>query len=359
VLDLSLEAFASPFEILADQPTTVEFSLTLANVSNVPLTLSTLESNLHGNLLNAGNNGVSANTCPGLSLTIPTGEVRSCSYEVTVSLQPPALTNVITALVIANGNKQLTVTDEALVSVADFSPLGVALTADPASLLAPGGTVNVTAQVTNNTSTDLTLDALSDSLVGNLNGKGNCQLPRVISGNGSYSCTYPVTISGKQPGDIVTHTVTAVADSEESTDSVAIPITSSSQVRVLLPTVSSLGVAGEPNNSVCSALPIMPNLNYFYLAEDTTDWYRVTLDAPARMKVRLSGFSVAGQLVVYAGNCTAPGNPIGHNGDLGIVPNREIDLGVQQAGTYFIWVIANAASTSAAPYALRVEATAP
>src|SRR5690606_36850316 len=91
VLDLSLEAFASPFEILADQPTTVEFSLTLANVSNVPLTLSTLESNLHGNLLNAGNNGVSANTCPGLSLTIPAGEVRSCSYEVTVSLQPPAL----------------------------------------------------------------------------------------------------------------------------------------------------------------------------------------------------------------------------------------------------------------------------
>lgn len=359
VLDLSLEAFASPFEILAGQPTTVEFSVTLANVSNVPLTLSTLESNLHGNLLNAGNNGVSANTCPGLSLAIPAGEVRSCSYEVTVSLQPPALTNVITALVVNGGNKQLTVTDEALVSVADFSPLEVALTADPASLIAPGGTVNVTAQVTNNTSTDLTLDALSDSIIGNLNGKGNCQVPRVIAGNGSYSCTYPVTISGRQPGDVVTHTVTAVADSEEATDSVAVPITSSSQVRVLLPTVSSLGVAGEPNNSVCAALPIMPNLNYYFLANDTTDWYRVSLDAPARLKVKLSGFQVAGQLVAYAGNCTAPGNPIGHNGDLGIVPNRELDLGVQQAGTYFVWVIANTASTSTVPYTLRVESTAP
>lgn len=359
VLDLSLEAFASPFEILADQPTTVEFSLTLANISNVPLTLSTLESNLHGNLLNAGNNGVSANTCPGLSLAIPAGEVRSCSYEVTVSLQPPALTNVITALVANEGNKQLTVTDEALVSVAEFSPLEVTLTASPASLVAPGGTVNVTAQVTNNTSTELTIDALNDSVLGNLNGKGNCLVPRVVAGNGSYSCTYPVTISGKQPGEIATYTVTAVADSKEATDSVAIPITSSAQVQVRLPMVSSLGMAGEPNNSVCAAMPIMTNIDNYFLANDTTDWYRVTLAAPARLKVKLSGFQVPGQLVAYGGNCTAPGNPIGHNGDLGIIPNRELDLGVQQAGTYFVWVIANAGSTSTVPYVLRVESTAP
>lgn len=358
VLDLTLEAFSLPFTILAGQPTLVEFSLTLNNISNVPLTLSSLESNLHGNLLNAANGAISANTCPGLNLTIPAGEVRSCSYEVTIIIQPPALTNVITA-VVNEGDKQLTVVDEALVSVVDSAPLEVVLAADPPSLVAPGGTVNLSVQVTNNTSGDLTLDGLTDSIEGNLNGKGTCQTPRTIPGNGNYSCTYPVTISGQQAGNIVTHVVTAIADAQEASDSVAIPITSLSQTLVRLPVVANLGVAGEPNNSVCSALPIMTNLNNYYLADDTTDWYRVTLNSPANLKVKLSGFMVEGQLVAYGGNCAAPGNPIGHNGDLGIVPNRELNLGLQPAGTYFIWVIANAASASTAPYTLRVEATAP
>ena len=357
VLDLTLEAFSLPFTILAGQPTLVEFSLTLNNISNVPLTLSSLESNLHGNLLNAGNGAISANTCPGLNLAIPAGEVRSCSYEVTLILQPPALTNVITAVVANGGNKQMTVVDEALVSVADFSPLEVALSADPPSLVAPGGIVNLTAQVTNNTTGDLTLDGLTDSIEGNLSGKGTCQTPRMIPGNGSYTCTYSVTISGQQAGNIVTHVVTAIADAEEASDSVAIPITSLSQTTIRLPVVSKMGVAGEPNNSVCSAMPIMPNVNNYYLADDTTDWYRVTLDSAAQLKVKLSGFMVEGQLVVYGGNCAAPGNPIAHNGDLGIVPNRELNLGLQPAGTYFIWVIANTVSASTAPYTLRVEST--
>ena len=356
VLDLTLEASSLPFTIPAGQPTTVEFSLTLNNVSNVPLTLTSLNSSLHGNLLNAGNNTITNNTCPALALVIPAGEVRFCSYEVLLVLEPPAITNMITAIVENDSDKQLTVVDEALVSVGEFSVLEVSLGADPASLLAPGGDVNLTVQVTNNTSTDLTLDTLNDSLVGNLDGKGTCELPTTLAGNGSYSCTYTVTISGQQAGNVVTHTVTAMADSEEASDSVAIPITSASQVTLRLPVVSSLGRAGEPNNSVCAAMPILTNQNLYFLADDANDWYRFTLDAPAQVKVKMSNYLADGQIVVFTGNCVSP-TFIANNGNYETV--KEIDLGERGVGTYYIWVLSDKDFNTISPYLLRVETTAP
>jgi hypothetical protein len=219
-------------------------------------------------------------------------------------------------------------------------------------------------QVTNNTSAELTLDALNDSIVGNLDNKGTCELPQIIPANGSYSCTYPATISGQSPGDVVTHAVTAMADAQQASDSVAIPITSASQVSLMLPAVSSGAVAGEPNNGICRALPIMTNNTYFYLADDANDWYRFTLESPANVKVSLSNFlATEGQLIIFTGNCSSPGNPIGHNGEVGEngqpIPEREIDLGQRPAGTYYIWVLTAKGVNSASPYALRVDTTAP
>ncbi|MBP6017179.1 MAG: cadherin domain-containing protein [Candidatus Promineofilum sp.] len=356
VINMTLEVFAVPFELLAGEVTPVEFNMTLSNVSNVPLTLSSLVSNLHGNLLDGANGNVSANTCPGLNLTIPAGEVRTCAYEVTLMLESSALTNVVTAGITGGNNQQLTVVDEALVSVAEFSPLVVVVNADPPSVVAPGGLVNLHVQVTNNTSSELTIDALNDSILGSLNGEGSCQVPRAIQGSDSYSCTYTVEIKGKV-GDVVTHTVTAIADAKEASNSAAVRVTAVAQTRMLLPAVSSISRAGEPNNSVSTALTLSPGLTYYFYADDATDWYKVTISSPAHLKVKLGGFATAGQLVVYK----TIDKPIGHNGDIGIVPTRQIDLGVQQPATYYIWVITNepAADTNNVLYSLQVEATAP
>ena len=356
VIDVMLEVFSDPFQILAGQPTKVEFNLTLTNVSTVPLALVTLQSAAHGNLLNAANPSVSANTCPALNLSIPAGEVRTCAYEVTLILQPPAFTNSITAKVADNGGHELTVVDESIVSVANFSPLNVVLGANPSSLVAPGGAVNLTVQVTNNTSSSVTLDALNDSVIGSVDNLGNCDVPRSLSGNGTYTCTYPVTISGKEPGDVVTHVITAIADSEQVSDSVAIPITALPTVRVMLPTVSKLGVAGEPNNGVCAAMPLMANLNYFFLADDANDWYRFTLTTPARLNVRLSNYTADGQIVVFTGNCNSP-TLIQNNGNY--EPVKEVNMGERPAGTYYVWVLTDSKFNSTAPYTLRIEATAP
>lgn len=354
VVDMTLEVFAVPFEIPAGEPTTVAFNLTLNNISNVPLTLNTLTSDRHGNLLDAANSGVSANTCPSLDKSIPEGEVRSCSYEVSLVLQPPAITNVITASVTGTNNKQLTVVDEALVSVAEFSPMGLVVSSNPPSLVAPGGTVNLTVQITNSTSSELTIDALNDSdpNIGSLDGKGNCEIPATILGNGSYSCTYSVTISGKQVGNVVTHTVTAIADAKEASNSVNIPITSSAQDRILLPSVAIQAVAGEPNNTICSALPITMNQNYYYYADDTDDWYRFELDEPGSIRVVLSNFLGRGQIVVFSGSCSSP-TFVKNNGNFDTT--KEIALGTTAAGTYYVWVLTDSGFNSTSTYSLRVE----
>ncbi len=356
VIDLTLEAFSDPFQILAGQPTTVEFSLTMTNVSNVPMALNSLQSAAHGNLLNAGNGQVSANTCPGMNLSIPAGEVRSCSYEVTLILQPPAFTNVITAKVVDDEGHELTVTDEAIVSVADFTPLQVVLSANPSSLVAPGGEVNLTVQVINNMSTDLTLDALNDATIGTVDGLGTCELPRTIIGNGSYTCTYAVTISGKQAGDVVTHTITATADAEQDSDSVAISIIGQPRNLLMLPSVSNRIVAGEPNNGACSAMSLMPNLNHFFLPDDANDWYRFTLASAARVRIVLSNFSAGGQIVVYNGDCAGP-TFLQNNGNF--EPTKIVDLGQRAAGSYLIWVITDSRFSDSVPYTLRIETSAP
>ena len=356
VIDLTLEAFSDPFQILAGQPTTVEFSLTMTNVSNVPMALNSLTSAAHGNLLNAGNGQVSANTCPGLNLAIPAGEVRSCSYEVTLILQPPAFTNIITAVVVDDEGHELSVADEAIVSVADFTPLQVVLSASPSSLVAPGGETNLTVQVTNNMSTDLTLDALNDALIGSVDGLGTCDLPRVIVGNGSYTCVYPVSISGKQAGDVVTHTVTATADAEQDSDSVAINIIGQPRIQSMLPSISNRSVAGEPNNGACNALSLMPNLNHYFLPDDANDWYRFSLASAARVRIVLSNFSAGGQVVIYSGDCAAP-TFLQNNGNF--ESTKIVDLGRRDAGAFLIWVITDSRFSDTAPYILRVETSAP
>jgi len=362
VLNMSLDVFAVPFEVIAGEPTSVEYSMTLTNISNVPLTLSALSSNLHGNLLDTANGNITANSCAGLNLSIPAGGAQACSYKVMVSLPSGALTNAITLTATGGDNKQFSVTDQALISVGDFEALAIMVSASPTSVVAPGGPVNLTVQVANNTSSELTLDSLVDSLAGNLDGKGSCDTPRAIQAKSSYSCTYTVTISGKKPGDVVTHTVTAVAGDRNPEKSVEIRVTSTNptgQARLLLPSVSRTAVAGEPNNSYSSPIPIATNQNYYFYADDANDWYSFIAGPSGSARIKLSNFQVSeGQLLVYVPS--KYDKPIGHNGAKGLVPTREIMLtGLTAGNTYYIWVLSVEGLNSASPYTLRVETTGP
>lgn len=361
VLDLALDVSSSHFQVPAGEPTLVEFGMTLTNVSNVPLTLNSLMSSAHGNLLDVANLGVTNNSCPGIVKEIPAGEVRTCSYTATLTIQPPALTNLITAAAMDDGSRQVTVEDSAIVAAGDFSALEVNLTANPSTLPVTGGPVNLTVRVKNNTPGVMVLDDLKENGV-SLHGQGNCEVQKKnIPANGEYSCVYSVTIGNQPIGTVVKRTVTAFAAALEATASANINITGVTRASILLPTVASGTIVGEPNNSICSALQIGTNVAHYFYAEDANDWYKFTINSTSDVRVKLSDFMVTeGQLMVYSGNCT---NPTllddGHNGDTGVTPLRELVLEDLAAGTYHIWVMSVSGFRSDYPYRIEVITTTP
>jgi hypothetical protein len=62
--------------------------------------------------------------------------------------------------------------------------------ANPAFLYAPGGEVQIAVEFSNPGTEAFTLTNIGDTLVGNLNGVGNCSVPRFVPGGGSYQCQY-------------------------------------------------------------------------------------------------------------------------------------------------------------------------
>ncbi|OGO71216.1 MAG: hypothetical protein A2Z37_07255 [Chloroflexi bacterium RBG_19FT_COMBO_62_14] len=106
------------------------------------------------------------------------------------------------------------------VTLTDFLPaINVTKTPGVASISEPGGSVTFTVAVENTSSETITLNALTDSVFGNLNGQGTCATGGTIAAGATYTCSFAGAVSGNA-GDTHTDTVTAqVSDDEAHTAS--------------------------------------------------------------------------------------------------------------------------------------------
>ena len=125
--------------------------------------------------------------------------------------------------------------DDANVTVVDVpSSIEVTKTADPTQLAEPGGEVAFTVRVDNTSAVDsVTLDSLTDSVYGDLNGQGDCAVPQTISAGGYYACSFSATVSGNA-GDSETDVVTA-----DATDDDGNPLSASDDATVTIVDVPS------------------------------------------------------------------------------------------------------------------------
>jgi hypothetical protein len=82
------------------------------------------------------------------------------------------------------------------VSVDLLPSIDVIKAADPADLIAPGGTVTFSVAVENTCSEPLTLTSLIDSIHGDLNGQGSCLVPQGLAPDAVYGCTFTATVAG-------------------------------------------------------------------------------------------------------------------------------------------------------------------
>lgn len=125
---------------------------------------------------------------------------------------------------------------------------------------------------------------------------------------------------------------------------------------VYLPSVcrNCSALPDEPNNTCADAHLIQVNTLYEFFPDDANDWYRFQLTAAAELEIRIENFvPLDGQVAAYAGATCETAAFLGSNGDS--APQKILTLGPQPAGTYYIYVSNDGASSGADPYHLSVE----
>jgi hypothetical protein len=100
--------------------------------------------------------------------------------------------------------------DDAVVTITDTpSEIEIIKTADPITVAEPGGPVTFSFTINNLSAVDsVTIDTLTDTIHGDLNGQGDCAVPQTIAAGGSYSCSFTADVLGNF-GYVETNVVTA------------------------------------------------------------------------------------------------------------------------------------------------------
>jgi hypothetical protein len=229
----------------------VAFTFAVQNTSQVVVTIETLEDSVYGNLVEY----------PGSTCTVPqtleAGATYSCSITAPVIGVPGVQTDTVTASGTDENGNPVSSSAAAEVLITDVLPaIEVLKTADPTSLVEPGGAVEYSVRVTNNSSASdpVTLTSLLDSLYGDLTDPGNtaisdstCELT-TIQPNGTYECTFTAQVSGIGGGS-VTDTVTA-----EGADDEGNPVQASADATVTITVLPPETGEGVPAPVVAAAV---------------------------------------------------------------------------------------------------------
>jgi hypothetical protein len=145
------------------------------------------------------------------------------------------------------------------------------------------------------------------------------------------------------PGPTPTPTITP------SPTATIIPFTT-----VFMPTFSFNSSAGEPNNNCQEAFNILPVVVHQFYPNDTSDWYQFQLESGGNLTVVLTNFvPLAGQLAVYRGSKCGNAVFLESNGDFS--GNKSVNLGIQPAGHYFIFVSNDGPLNNVTPYNLQAR----
>ncbi len=210
--DIVVDKLAFPSQV--NEPGgTVNFTVTVSNPGTAEdLTLDSLNDDVYGDLNGKGD-------CKVPQTIAKAGGSYTCTFPGEVKGDARSThTDTVTAVAKDDDGSQVSDDAEATVTVVDVPPaVLVAKAATPSILPEPGGTATFTVTVTNpaNAVESIKLTNLVDSVYGNLNGKGDCDVPQDLAPGAHYMCSFtgPVTGNGNS-----THTdeVTATATDNET-----------------------------------------------------------------------------------------------------------------------------------------------
>ena len=186
---IEVTKIASPDRV----PTTggdVAFSVEVINASaSEAVLLKELIDDVHGDLSGKGNCGTISAASP---REIAAGSAHQCTFIETISGPTDSIER---DKITAYGEGKVTGEsvlgfDEAAVLFTGV-PLDIAVSKTPTQkLVEPGASVTFIIDIENNNDFNVDVLALSDSMFGDLNGTGTCEMPVTIAANASTQCTF-------------------------------------------------------------------------------------------------------------------------------------------------------------------------
>jgi hypothetical protein len=358
---------------LSTQPATVAepgglvtYMATVTNPGSFPVTLSALTTDQYGNILDPANSQVAAatNSClsqSGLPTIQPFGGTYSCSFVAAASGQPSNYVVVLTARARNLANTEVSATASATVVITDLpASIALSVSADPPFINPPGRNVSFSVRIDNTSEADtVSITQLTDSVSGNLNNRGSCELPQTIPPGGSYQCAYTANVQG-QVGDEKTRTITASGVDDDTppgsvsaSKDVTVGITDQVLQNVYMPTVADDVVGIRCNDPY----PLQLNRPYNFLPplpwsppQNQGSFFRFTLSQTGNVRIDLTNFVPReGQLIVWTSGCAS----LIRNTNTAL--NRVLDLGQQIGGTYIIQLINDGPRNVKDPYGLIVR----
>lgn len=239
---------------LAEPGGLVRYTVTVINPSGVTVTLQGLLDDTHGNLDGRGG-------CVLPQLLTPENPFYLCQYDVQTTGQPgDVFTSTVTASGVDENSNPVSDANAATVTITNLaSAIKVTKTPVPATVEEPGGEVLYVVTVDNQSAVDVvTLDTLVDSVFGDLDGQGNCQLPQTMAAGSDYRCEFTGTVNGVA-GDVHTNVISA---SGVDDDGEAVSTEGAASVQV----VESVEPP-DPNVPVDPNDPVLPGLAVIKRAE--------------------------------------------------------------------------------------------
>ncbi len=365
IIDLDVVLEALP-DTLAEPGGLVDFSLTITNTGSLDASLQSLNSPQYGNITDSNNENISDNSClpdPTLPILAANGGLFSCSFSAEVNGQPDEYDIVVTAVAKDENDNNISESGTATVRLSNVAAnLDVTVSASPMTVFAPGSSVNFTLNINNTSLVDsINVGQLEDNVLGNLNGKGNCQTPHLLTAGEIYTCSYLDDVSGIAGSEHIRSVLVSGTDDDdpnnpiERSGEVTISIIEKPEYIRFLPLI--INTIDEPNNRCQDAYPLDTGVNYYFYANDQNDWYTFDLDVQGNVLVSLTNFvPIVGQIQVYKKDSCDNlmlTDRIGFNGNHDTT--KLVPLGVQGPGHYIIWIINDGTPNATDPYQLNVE----
>jgi uncharacterized repeat protein (TIGR01451 family) len=195
----------------------VSFAIKVTNTGNVPVSLTSLVDNVHGDVNGKGTCALPQSLAPGASY--------ACSFAAFVGGNAGTIeTDVVTARASTSDGRQVSASDDATVTITNALPgIAVTKTASVSELVEPGGDVTYTIAIQNLVREPLTIVALTDDKFGDLDDPQNrlvtdntCAraIGDLLPAGGTLECRFTARVTG-QAGERHVNTVTVTAKDDD------------------------------------------------------------------------------------------------------------------------------------------------